>query len=37
MTTRTINTPVGSIPSPSNWQAPLQEWLVEENAEIIPL
>ena len=33
----TINTPIGEIPSPSNWQAPLQNWLVEENAEIIPL
>ena len=33
----TINTPIGEIPSPSNWQAPLQNWLVEEDAEIIPL
>lgn len=33
----TITTPIGEIPSPSNWQAPLQNWLVEENAEIIPL
>ena len=33
----TINTPIGEIPSPNNWQAPLQNWLVGENAEIIPL
>lgn len=33
----TINTPVGEIPSPANWQAPLQNWLIEEDAEIIPL
>ena len=35
--TTTISTPVGNIPSPSNWQAPLQNWLGETNAEIIPL
>jgi len=35
--TATISTSVGEIPSPSNWQAPLQNWLGENHAAIIPL
>jgi HK97 family phage prohead protease len=35
--TTTISTSVGEIPSPSNWQAPLQHWLGENHSEIISL
>ena len=35
--TTTISTTVGEIPSPNNWQAPLQNWLGENHAAIIPL
>tara|TARA_R110002012_G_scaffold37989_8_gene106187 strand:- start:989 stop:2245 length:1257 start_codon:yes stop_codon:yes gene_type:complete len=38
MTTQTIDTPMGSIPSPSQWNAPMQEWLEERSdVPIMPL
>ena len=38
MTTQTIDTPMGSIPSPSQWNSPMQEWLEERSdVPIMPL